>query len=300
MFAIFFILCESSFCEDISESNPQKNADGVSLAESLDLGPLSASTPGPRWMGWTWLGIEFVAFPIVASQYWWKHAFGQNPFTHIREQEPYLEDKLWHFWNGENVTDGNYWVLKKYFDKDSPFLAMGMSFILSTAVEILDASDKDNTWGLSLLDGASNIGGILFWYAKYKYPDKIPIDVRIGFRRWDSAHLIFERALRFDATFHASEAHPDECCPSTHYDNYSIFKTEVIVRPYSYFYFGGAASLAVDENGCGKSENLFGVTVGFDAIRYLAHKYPNDFTPFLNTFGKYCSLSIAYTYWFED
>ncbi|RKZ32816.1 hypothetical protein DRQ33_05215 [bacterium] len=254
---------------------------------------------GPEWVGWTILATEYIAGPIFASQYWWKHGFAKNPFKNINEQENYVEDKIWHFWNGENITDLHYWTLKKYFGRDDPWLAMGMTFATLTGVELFDASDKEGKWGLSLWDGLSNVGGILFWYAKYKSPREIPIDVRIGIRRWDRAYLLLERATRFRQDFHSDEPNPAECCPSYHYDNYSIFKTEVIIRPYSYFYFGGAASLPVDENDCGVPGNLFGITVGFDFIRYFAKKYPTRFSPFLNTFGKYCSASIAYTYWFE-
>jgi len=271
-------------------------------SDSLFNATQKAEPVGPAWVGWSILATEYVAGPIIASQYWWKHAFGVNPFTNINEQEHYLEDKIWHFWNGENISDLHYWTLKRFFGKDDPLLAMGMTFVTLTGVELLDASDKEAYWGLSLWDCAFNYGGIAFWYAKHKYPDKIPVDVRIGIRRWDKAYLLMERALRFDKVFRSATSDPQECCPSFHYDNYSIFKTEVIVRPYSYFYIGGAVSLPTDENGCGsgKMGNLFGVTAGFDVIRYLAHRYPTKMTPFLNTFGKYCSASIAYTYWFED
>ncbi|MCD6595543.1 hypothetical protein J7L68_07710 [bacterium] len=256
------------------------------------------TTTGPKWVGWSIIGAEYVAGPIVASQYWWKNGFGRNPFTNINEQEHYAEDKMWHFWNGVNLSDLHYWTLKKYFGKDNPYLAMGMTFITLTGVECLDASDKDAKWGFSLLDETSNILGILYWYTKHKSPKDIPIDIRIGIRRWDKTYLLFERAVKFDKNFDSDQPDQEECCPMSHYDNYSIFKAEAIVRPYNYFYVGFAASLKTDDDGCGKPENLFGVTAGFDFIRYFANKYPTKFTPFLNTFGKYCSASLAYTYWF--
>ena len=288
IYILFFLFI---YLSAVFGENPQK---------SLDMSAKSDTATGPKWLGWSIIGAEYVAGPIIASQYWWKHGFGRNPFKNIREQEHYTEDKMWHFWNGVNLSDLHHWTLKKYFGKDNPYLAMGMTFITLTGVECLDASDKDGKWGLSLWDEASNILGILYWYAQYKSPKEIPIDIRVGIRRWDKTYLLFRRAASFDKNFDSDHPDPEECCPSSHYDNYSIFKAEAIVRPYNYFYVGFAASLKTDDNGCGIPENLFGLTAGFDFIRFFANKYPTKFTPFLNTFGKYCSASLAYTYWFGE
>ena len=268
------------------------------FCDTTDVMSVAQNEPtGPQWVGFSLLGIEYVIGPIIASTYWWKNAFGTNPFTNILEQEHYVEDKIWHFWNGENLSDFHYWVLKKYFGKDSPWAAMGMTFLTLTAVEVLDASDAEAKWGLSLLDEMANLGGIAFWYAKHKYPN-IPIDVRVGIRRWKYADRLLKRTHTYKLI------NPDyvEDIPrnrSTHYDNYSIFKAEIIVRPYNFFYIGIAASLRNDENGWGLPKDLLGITVGFDVIRWYANKYPGKLTPYANSFGRYFSVSPAYTNW-ED
>ncbi len=251
---------------------------------------------GPQWVGWLWLSLEYVAGPIIASRYWWRHAFGQNPFKNIRDQEPYLEDKLWHLWNGENLTDFHHWVLRRYFGKDCELCAMGMTFLTLSAIEILDASDGENRWGLSLWDEAFNVGGIALWYVKKHY--SVPLDVRVGIRRWDRLDVFARRIADFPKVFTDNVPQPPPG-KSTHTDNYSILKVEVVVRPYSYFYVGFSSSLATDPAGWGIAENLFGVTAGFDVLRWYANKKPGKLTPYVNSFGRYFCLSPEYTFWFE-
>ena len=260
--------------------------------DALSYGTVADTSRGPQWVGWTLLGCEYVICPIIASQHWWRHAFGTNPFTNIREQEHYAVDKMWHFWWGVSITDYNYWLLKRFLGKDSPWLAMGLTLISLSAVEFLDASDAEAKWGLSLADQGANMGGIVLWYAKYRYPD-LPIDVRVGFRRWDRVGLYLKRAYN---TGSLVEEPPDGC--SVHMDNYSIMKVEVIVRPYNYFYVGIAFSLRTNEDGWGMHENLFGITAGFDALRWYANKYPGKLTPTADAFGRHFSESAAYTHWF--
>ena len=265
------------------------------FADSPDIRPIEPDTTyGPAWVGWTMLGVEYIVGPVVASHFWWQHAFGTNPFGNIGEKEPYLEDKIWHFWNGENVSHLHYWVLHDYFGKDSPWGAMGLTMLTLTAIELLDASDSKANWELSICDQLANMGGIAFWYLKHKYP-QIPVDVRIGIRRWDRFDELIKRSYEYPSNFHNPP--PGQ---NTHLDNYSILKAEIIVRPYNYFYIGFVSSLKHNENGWGIAENLFGVTAGFDALRWYANKYPGKITPFTNTFGRYVSESIATTHWFEE
>jgi hypothetical protein len=254
---------------------------------------LSPATSGPRWAGWAILGAEYIGGPVVASQYWWQNGFGRNPLANIGEQEPYAEDKMWHFWNGENLTDLHYWTLKKYLGKDSPGLAMGLTFTTLTGIELLDGSDSDGKWKFSLWDEAADIGGIALWYLKHKYPGRVPLEVRVGIRRWDKFFLLFKRAAQFSSTFNTAQY------GWSHMDNYSIFKTEVIIRPKSYWYGGLAISCKTDSNGVGIPENLYGATAGFDVMRYYANRKPGRFTPWVNAFGRYLSLSLSHTHWFE-
>jgi hypothetical protein len=82
----------------------------------------------------------------------------------------------------------------------------------------------------------------------------------------------------------------------SHWDDYAILKTEVIVRPRGYFYIGGAASQNNDREGRGLPENLFGATVGLDLTRWLANRQDDRWTSALNAFGR---TSVTYTHWFE-
>jgi hypothetical protein len=247
---------------------------------------------GPRWLGYTFLGMEYVVAPIVASQFWWKHALAKNPFKNIYEQEPYLEDKMWHFWNGENITDFNYWVMKRYMGHDSPWKAMGMTLLTLTAVEVLDASDAKARWGFSVRDQLANMGGIGLWYLKHKYP-KIPIDVRVGIRRWERIPTFVSQSWRYPANFDKPLA-----ATTPHLDKYSVLKAEIIIRPYNFLYVGFASSLKNGSDGWGISKNLFGITAGFDAIRWYANKHKTKASPYLMTFGKYFSESPCYTHWY--
>ncbi len=299
-FVLLWVFCAFGQNPISQQGIAPKNDDYALLKSSLrannNISPLSADVPGPRWVGWTLLGTEYIAGSAIASQYWWKDAFAQNPFANIHETEPYFEDKMWHFWNGENITDFHYWTLRKFFAKDSPALAMGLTFITLTGVELMDASSGARRWGLSLNDCYGNIGGILFWYLKHEYPEYVPIDIRVGIRRWDKFLLFAERAVNIDASYNNELNHK---CSDWHLDNYSILKIEAIVRPYDYFYVGGAASLQTDSCDCGIPDDLFGVTVGFDVIRHVNDRKPNTFSPLLDTFGKYFSLSVSYTHWWQ-
>ena len=248
-----------------------------------------------QWVGWSIFATEFFGGAVLASQYWWKHGLGRNPFENVVEQEPYLEDKMWHFWNGVNLTDLHYWTLKTYYSRDDPAMAMAMTFVVLTAVETFDASDKDGKWGFSIYDEAANIGGILFWYLKHRYPGRVPVDIRVGIRRWDKVERIIRRGANFGRNFDRGD--PNECCPMSHYDNYSILKAELVVRVKKYLTVSFAASLPTDENGCGIPGDLWGIGIGFDPIAFAKEKYPDKVPPFVNTLSRYGSVSIGYTWW---
>jgi hypothetical protein len=256
-------------------------------------GPGLVTTPvGPAWMGWSLIAAEYLAGPFIAYQYWWKDGLSRNPFDNIFEGEPYLEDKTWHFWNGANLTDLHYWTLSKFFGIDSRWAAMGMTFFTLTTVELLDGSDRDRKWGVSWRDEVSNVSGILLWYLRQKFPQYVPVDVRVGIRRWDRVPFMVANVVR-DIKTSDSEHYR-----SLHMNNYSIFKTEIIVRPYNYFYTGLAVSCKTDSNGMGIPENLFGITAGIDILRWYANKYKGKCTPFANFLGQNLSLPLSFTYWF--
>ncbi len=264
--------------------------------------PLSSTTKdpvpakvGPKWKGYALLSLEYVAGPIVASQFWWKHALSRNPLKNVFEQEPYLEDKMWHLWNGENLTDFHYSVLKRYFGRDDPWRAMGMTMLTLTAVELLDASDAKARWGFSVRDQAANICGIGLWYLKHRWPGLVPVDVRVGVRRWDRLWVFANQSWRYPKNFNQPLA-----LTEPHLDKYSVMKAEIIARPRGWWYLGFSASLKHGADGWGIPENLFGITAGFDALRWHANRRPGKLTPAANALGRYFALPTEYTHWFED
>ncbi len=245
----------------------------------------------PAWAARAVLGAGYIAGAAYASHYWWNSGVGKNPLANIGEDEPYVEDKLWHLWNGENLTDFHHWTLSRGWGQRSPWPAMGLSFLVLTSIELFDASNRDGFWKLSVLDEAAGAAGIMLWYAKHRWPDRIPLEVRVGIRQWGRAGELFDRLAHFPRD-RADQAF-------SHMDDYAMLKTEVIVRPRGYLYFGGAVSLKSDQKGRGLEENLYGATVGFDLTRYLANRNPDSWTRVLNIFGRYFATSVDYTYWFE-
>lgn len=245
----------------------------------------------PGWVVRSSLGLGYLAGAAYAAHYWWKAGVGRNPFANIGEDEPYLEDKIWHLWNGENLTDLHYWALSNGWGRRSPWRAMGMSLLVLTSVELFDASNRDGYWKLSLFDEAAGIAGIMLWYAKHRWPGRVPLEVRVGIRQWGRATEMFGRLTRYP-----QERDKQSFC---HYDDYAILKTEFIYRPHGFFYIGGTASLKSDGWGRGQAENLFGATVGFDLTRHLARRDDSQWARALDIFGRYFSTSVAYTHWFE-
>ncbi len=243
----------------------------------------------PAWAARGGLAAGWLVGAVAASHYWWQSGLGRNPFNNIGEDEPYAEDKIWHLWNGENLTDLHYWALSRGWGVKSPWPAMGLTFIGLSAIEILDASNADGYWKLSLRDEAADIAGILLWYAKHRWPEKV--QVRVGIRHWGRSGELFLRLVNYP------QARSDQSF--CHWEDYAILKTEIIVRPRGYFYFGGAASLKNDPLGRTLPQNLFGATLGFDLTRWLAARSRDAWSPAMQTFGRYFSTSLAYTHWFE-
>ncbi len=198
---------------------------------------------------------------------------------------------MWHLWNGENLTDFHHWALSSGWGERSPWLAMGMSFLVLTSVELFDASNRYGYWKFSPLDDAAGAAGILLWYARHRWPERVPVEIRVGIRQWDRSGELFERLAHFPQD-RADQAF-------SHRDDYAMLKTEVIVRPKGYLYFGGALSLKSDREGHGLEEDLFGATVGFDLTRCLANRARDRWTRALNVFGRYFSTSVSYTHWYE-
>ncbi len=261
------------------------------LINGEEIDSLITYEQGSPLLGVAWLGLEFIGGPLWAYSQWWQDGIGKNPFKNIREQEPYIEDKLWHIHSGVMFAEFNYWVFNFYFGKDKPFLAMSLSFLILTAIELMDASEITGKWGLSILDQFANMAGIGFWYAKYKYP-KIPMDIRVGFRDYRRSGIFFERMWQVSTDI-KHQTH-------SRLDSYSALKVEIIVRPKRYLYIGGACSLK-DTNGVGIEEDLFGITGGFDISLWAADKYRDKcFSKYLRTISRFTTFNISCTYWFNN
>lgn len=263
---------------------------GTVRAEPSAPSDSAAQTPdrGSRpYLGVALLAGEYVGGPIVAFYYWWRNTLQISPFTNIREGEHYFQDKAWHIWAGEILSDLHYSVLKNCFGIDSPWPSIGLSLLTLTAAEVVDASDSKG--GLSVWDLSANLAGIGFWWLKHRHP-QVPLDVRVGIRRWDQLGTLLTRLYEAPSDFEGYQR--------TRVDTYSILKAELIVRPYGCFYLGGACSLR-DVDGWGVPENLWGVTVGFDLLRFWAARYPDFFNPLLKDLTRYTSCSVAYTHWLD-
>lgn len=168
---------------------------------------------------------------------------------------------------------------------------MGMTLGVLTAVELLDASNRDGFWKLSLWDEAAGIGGIMLWYAKHRWPGKVPLEVRIGIRKWDRTREICNRLVHYPQERNEQSF--------SHYQDYEALKAEMILRLKGYLYLGGAVSLKESDRAGKGDKNLFGATLGYDLTRYLASKDGGPGSTWLMTWGRYFSTSISYTHWLE-
>jgi len=180
-----------------------------------------------------------------------------NPFNNIKEDEPYLEDNLWHIYGSAITYKINYQIFKTNFNyKYSEVYASIFTLLIWTNLEIADALIDV---GFSRVDIYSDIIGILYEVVNTKR--EIPIKIRIGVKDWSELKNLLKDKNRYD-TFMSN--------------HYSIMKSDIVFIKNNY-YIGLAVSKK--ENSL---DNLFGISIGYN--------------PFKNI-GKYINLSIDMTLW---
>lgn len=237
-------------------------------------------------MGVILLTAEYTIGPAIAYANWWAPGFTwDNPFNHIGELEPYLEDNAWHLAGCTMITELHYRILHECFgSKYATTLATSLTFFDFTAVECLDALEKTGRWKFSIGDEVANVLGIGFWLLKHRYPT-LPVDVRIGVRKWGAVRDLCREAYTAVANF--------ERFKSENRDHYSILKVEGLYRLGHGFYLG----IALSKKDSPSSDNLWGITAGWDIIKGL--KGTGHRNSLFETMSEYVSMPISFTLWFD-
>jgi hypothetical protein len=223
------------------------------------------------------LGLEFIGLPILDIKCNYKKIPAlRNPFAFVAEKEPFLEDELWHFVGASAFTELNYIILENYLFIHKPYLLTGLLTIAFwTGMECLDALSGS---GFSLRDELGNIAGTTFSLCKLKYPD-IPFKVRIGIKDIRSFNSSIQKAVNGSIHHQLGK-------------QYDFMKVEFIfILPDSYVYTGAAVSRT------GNREDLYGVTLGFDALDCINDLKDGWWNKPLGFIGRHFSTSISFTYW---
>jgi hypothetical protein len=242
----------------------------------------------PMVVGIGLLSAEFIGGPIIAKSVWWQYGFHwDNPFKYVGENEPYLEDDAWHFWSTNTFTEYHYQVLSRCFHyRYAVPLASALTFITWTGVECLDALDIRDRWLFSWSDERANCLGIAFWLFKHYYPN-IPIEVRIGMRKWEK---IIDYPKRAFTALKDYDAYARE-----HRSNYANLKVEAIYKVYDELYAG----IALSKYDVLSNRNLWGITMGYDFIKKLNEKKTGWWNEPLYYVSKYSAITLGFTYWMQ-
>lgn len=234
------------------------------------------------------LAAKYTIGPALAYASWWKSGFTwDNPFNYIGEHEPYLADNAWHVAGCIIITELHYRILQECFGSKHPVvLSTSLTLFDFTIVECLDALEKTGRWEFSLGDEWANVLGVGFWMFKHYYPTA-PVDIRIGIRRWSAVMSLCQDAYTAVTDFDRFQA--------KNRDHYSILKVEGIYRLGYGFYFGGALSKRESPS----SDNLWGITVGWDIIKGLKKTRMKNRNSFLELVSEYISLPLSFTFWLD-
>ena len=240
----------------------------------------------PLIVGIGLLGAEFIGGPLLAKSVWWQDGFlRDNPFKHVGENEPYLEDDAWHFWATNTFTEYHYQILSRCFHyRHALPLACALTFITWSGVECLDALDLRGRWLFSWNDERANCLGIAFWLFKHYYPN-VPLEVRIGMRKWDKFIDYPKRAFTALKDY--------DTYTKEHRANYGNLKVEAIYKVYDELYTG----IALSKHDGVDNRNLWGVTMGYDFIKKLNEKKTGWWNGPLYYISKYSAITLGFTYW---
>lgn len=222
------------------------------------------------------LAFQFVGIPLldIAINYRELPEL-TNPFRHVFEKEPFIEDELWHFVGAASFTDLNYYLFKHLLNSEHPLILSGItSFSFWTGMECVDAIMGN---GFSLLDETGNIAGIAFGLLLLKYPD-FPFRVRIGVKNWNEF-------LRATSRIASSGLHGEIG------SQYNYMKVEFVYLFPSSLYSG----LAVSRKD--RKQNQFGITSGFDLIDWLVKKKNGWWNFPLKLFDNHFSVNLELTIW---
>ncbi|KMQ49671.1 hypothetical protein CHISP_3421 [Chitinispirillum alkaliphilum] len=251
----------------------------IDLKELFNFTP-QTPPPGPNsLLGATVLGVEFIGIPAFMLNFKGESINNSNPFLNVEENEPYLQDKVWHFVGAAAKTELNYRLLNHYFSLENPAAAAGaLSFAFWTLMECFDGLTSA---GFSVHDQIANTLGMAFGIFNIYYPD-IPIRVRIGVESW-GRFFSFARS-GFDLS-------------SIGTDYYSIFKTELIYVFENDFYAGISLTKGRGKN---NHSDRFGITVGYDIFGSIEENNNSWWAHTLAYFRNYLTLSVGATYWIDE
>lgn len=244
---------------------------------SLDRGDQNTSLAFSYTAGAGMLGFEFIGVPVLSRYLNWKKPVKwDNPFKHIRELEPYLQDETWHFVGANITTEINHHILSEYFEIEDPLLAAGLlSLAFWTGMECLDGLAGA---GFSLRDQTANTLGAAFGVFKLYNPD-IPIYFRVGVENW-GRFLMFAKS-GFDRN-------------KTGTDFYSMFKTELVYVFENDLYAGVALT-----KGRGKDNhnNRFGISFGYELLNDVGDDQDSWLWQGLDFMRRHVVLAVGVTYW---
>lgn len=249
-----------------------------SLPDSVGSTDTSGRTVARSLIGAGLLLTEFVVLPALDGTIGWEQPLRlQNPFRHIRETEPYIQDELWHFVGASASTNLNYHILRTFFDARDPVIAAGALSLLNwTIMECLDGMAGS---GFSITDQIGNTLGAAFGMLSLTYP-RVPVKMRVGVRNWsDLVDAVSDGVSTGNYSRSFSE-------------RYTFMKTELIYMHQTGLYGG----LAVSTHN--RTEyDMYGVTAGFDIIKWLNDRKegwwngPAEFT------SSHFSAIVSFTWW---
>ena len=232
------------------------------------------------------LAAEYIILPTIAYYTWWEEGFKwDNPLDYIGEKEPFLADNAWHMAGCNMLTEFHYRVIHNCFrSRHSVLWATSLTLFTFTAVECLDALEKTGKWEFSMGDAFANVLGVGFWTFKHYYPET-PVSLRVGIRKYGEVVDLLEEAATAITDFSQFQAGD--------FDHYSILKVEGIYRFDPGFYCG----VAISRKDLPSSENLWGITTGWDLVR--AFRGNGNRNSLLQTLSEYVSIPISLTYWLD-
>jgi len=235
------------------------------------------------------LTAEYVAGPVIAYQAWWSAGIQWgNPFDHIDENEPYMEDDAWHFACCAMVSELNYTALYRGFHLDKTGSVIGASaltFITYTGIEVFDALEKTGKWGFSISDEVANCMGIGFWILKSYFPG-LPLTTRVGVRKWNDIYGAVAHDIGL-FTRSYEEYYKDKA------DHYALLKVETICKVYKEAYVG----VALSKHESPSVENLWGITAGYDLISLFNKRAKGRWNRPIAFLSDYGSFGIGFTFW---